>query len=147
MHREFSNAILVDTAGRLLLQQRDNIPGIFQPGKIGLFGGHRESGETFLQCVVREVHEEISYFLPPQRFEHVTSVDGTDFDGEGGGTVHGEIFVARGVPVERLLVTEGSLFIAEPDEIAVLKPRFAPLGLAGLMVFLKSKRALAERRR
>jgi 8-oxo-dGTP pyrophosphatase MutT (NUDIX family) len=35
------------------------------PGKIGFFGGHREYSETYLECVVREVHEEISYFVPP----------------------------------------------------------------------------------
>ena len=44
-HREVSCAIILDTLGRFLLQLRDNVPGILQPGKIGLFGGHREDGE------------------------------------------------------------------------------------------------------
>jgi 8-oxo-dGTP diphosphatase len=44
--RNFACAILIDTFGRFLLQQRDNVPGIVNPGKIGLFGGHREAGET-----------------------------------------------------------------------------------------------------
>ena len=56
-----------------LLQQRDNVPGTVHPGKIGLFGGHRECGETYLQCIVREVHEELSYFIPPERFESATN--------------------------------------------------------------------------
>ena len=43
-HREVSCAIILDTLGRFLLQLRDNVPGILQPGKIGLFGGHREDG-------------------------------------------------------------------------------------------------------
>jgi 8-oxo-dGTP pyrophosphatase MutT (NUDIX family) len=33
---------------------------------IGLFGGHREGNETFLECVVREIYEEISHFLPSE---------------------------------------------------------------------------------
>ena len=56
-HREIACAILIDTRRRFLLQQRDDIVGIVHPGKVGLFGGHREGDETFLKCVVREVHE------------------------------------------------------------------------------------------
>jgi ADP-ribose pyrophosphatase YjhB (NUDIX family) len=54
--RRIAAAIVFDTSGRLLLQQRDNIPGILYPGRIGLFGGHLEGDETFLNCVVREIH-------------------------------------------------------------------------------------------
>ncbi len=56
-HREIACAVLVDPHGRFLLQRRDNVPNILYPGKIGLFGGHREGEETFLECVVREVSE------------------------------------------------------------------------------------------
>ena len=70
-YRDFTCAILIDTHGRSPLQQRDNVAGIVHPGKIGLFGGHREDGETYLQCIVREVHEELSYYLAPERFEYV----------------------------------------------------------------------------
>ena len=48
IHRESSGAILIDSLGRLLFQQRDNNPEILYPGMIGLFGGHREGNETFL---------------------------------------------------------------------------------------------------
>ena len=62
-HREIACAIIIDSGGRLLLQQRDDVAGILHPGKVTLFGGHREGQETFLECVVREIHEEISYFV------------------------------------------------------------------------------------
>jgi hypothetical protein len=52
IHRETSGAILIDSFGRLLFQQRDN-PEILYPGMIGFFGGHREIEETFLDCVAR----------------------------------------------------------------------------------------------
>ena len=67
-HREIAAAVVVDSAGKFLLQQRDNIPGILYPGKVGLFGGHREGSETFLECVARELHEELSYFIPQESF-------------------------------------------------------------------------------
>ena len=58
--REIAAALLIDVNGNVLLQQRDNILHIIQPGKVGLFGGHREGEETFLECVVREIAEETS---------------------------------------------------------------------------------------
>ena len=74
---------MIDTQGRFLLPQRDEAPGIAQPGKIGLLGGHRENGETYLECVVREVYEEIGYFIASDRFEHLASYNGTEFDIDG----------------------------------------------------------------
>jgi 8-oxo-dGTP diphosphatase len=138
--REFTRAVLIDTFGRFLLQQRDNVPGIVHPGKIGLFGGHRECGETNLQCIVREVHEELSYFLPPERFEYLASYDATDISSEGETIIHGEFFVARYMPVEKVMVTEGTLYIAELGELSALEHRLSPSGKAGLTAFLKPSR-------
>jgi 8-oxo-dGTP diphosphatase len=76
--REFTCAVLIDTLGRFLLQQRDNVLGIVHPGKIGLFAGHRENGETYLRCIIREVHEELSYFIAPERFQYLAGYDATD---------------------------------------------------------------------
>jgi 8-oxo-dGTP diphosphatase len=135
-HREVAAALIIDTRGRLLLQQRDNIPGILFPGKIGLFGGHREGDETFLECAVREVHEEISYFIPPERFEHLATFRGPD-PFIAGGTLWRELYVIRGVPVEPLRITEGILFIAEMRDVPALVPRLAPSAHAAIRTFLK----------
>ena len=43
---------------------------------------------------MREIHEEISYFVSPDRFEHLATCP--DLDAEGG-TVTGEIFIVRNV--------------------------------------------------
>jgi 8-oxo-dGTP diphosphatase len=124
-HREIACAIIIDTSGRFLLQQRDDIVGILHPGKVGLFGGHREADETFLDCVVREIHEEISYFVPAERFEYLASLMGGDIDTEGG-YVREEVFIARGIPVKELVVTEGSLLVAEPVEIIDIGHKLTP---------------------
>jgi 8-oxo-dGTP diphosphatase len=138
--REFSCAVLLDERGRFLLQQRDNVAGIVHPGKIGLFGGHREADETYLQCIVREVKEEISYFIPAERFEYLTSYDATDAGQEGETILHGEFFLARDVPVAKVSVTEGTLAIATLGELAALKPRLSPSGKAGITAYLKLKK-------
>ena len=134
-HREIAFAIVIDTHGRFLLQQRDDIPGIVAPGKIGLFGGHREGDETFLQCVVREVHEETSVFLPAERFEHLKSYRGADLEIPGG-TIHAEGYVIRKVAVAEVRVTEGSLFIAAREEIPSLMPRITSFAQVALQHFL-----------
>lgn len=46
---------------QVLMQLRDNIPGIIYPGHWGFFGGHLEPGETPTAAVKREVLEEIGY--------------------------------------------------------------------------------------
>ena len=124
-HREIACAILIDTSGRFLLQQRDDVVGILHPGKVSLFGGHREGDETFLQCAVREIHEEISYFVPADRFVYLAGFSGGDIDAEGG-SVHAEFFIVRDIPIEGLIVTEGSLLVAQPDEIIGIEHKLTP---------------------
>ena len=129
--REIAGAVIFDTSGRLLLQLRDDVPGILYPGKVTLFGGHREGDETFLECVVREIHEELSFFIPPERFEPVARRTGPDKEVPGG-IVHAEIFVTRDVPVDRLFVTEGSLKIVSVDELGEIAGELTPSALFGL---------------
>ena len=135
-HRETSGAILINSFGRLLFQQRDDNPKIMYPGKIGLFGGHREGNETFLECVVREVYEEISYFVPSERFAHLTSYDGAD---PYGGTIRAEIFVANNVPADRLVITEGSLLTIKPEDVATVAARFSPSARFAMKAFLNDQ--------
>ena len=85
--------------GRFL---RDDITGIIHPGKVGLFGGHREGDEAYLECIVREIYEEVSDFVPAERFEYLASLDGTDTDVDGG-NVRGQFFIARDAGSPRLL--------------------------------------------
>jgi len=129
--REIAPAVLFDTKGRLLLQLRDDIPSILHPGKIGLFGGHREGSETFLECVVREISEELSFYVPPERFQPIVSRSGPDSEVPGG-TVRAEIFVARNIPVEQIEVTEGALKIVPVDEASRIESLLTPYAKVAL---------------
>ncbi|MEH2503687.1 8-oxo-dGTP diphosphatase [Bradyrhizobium sp. AZCC 1578] len=134
--REIAAAILIDTDGRLLLQRRDDKPDILQPGKVGMFGGHREGDETFIDCVVREVAEEISCRVPVERFQHLLSLDGPDPDGSEG-CVKGELFIAYDIPTEELIITEGELLVVGPDDISKLRSELTPLTVIALYAFRK----------
>ena len=134
-YREVACALLVDELGRLLLQQRDDKPDIVQPGKVGLFGGHREIGETYLECVVREVREEISFYVPPNGFAHLEGFEGPDPE-VSYGRAHAEFYFARHVPVEKIIVTEGALLIISSGEVDQIASKLTPFARMAIESFL-----------
>lgn len=142
-HREFACAIVIDTDGRFLLQQRDDIPTILLPGMICLFGGHREAGETFADCIARELHEELSCCIAPERIEHLGSHRGPDID-LGKGTADCEIYLVRGICVDDIVVTEGSLAIVKQEDWPSLRSRLAPIAQLGIHLYQTRQRALAH---
>jgi 8-oxo-dGTP diphosphatase len=81
--------------------------------------------------------ERSAIFLPPERFERLASYKCSDID-VNGGTAHGKLFVARDVPTERLLITEGTLLVAAPAELVCLQSRLSPIRKAGIKAFLES---------
>jgi 8-oxo-dGTP pyrophosphatase MutT (NUDIX family) len=131
--REIASAILIGTCGRILLQQRDDVPGIRYPGMVALFGGHREGGESFLQCVTREVHEEIGIPVAAARFEPLVRYQATYAD--GGGLI-GEFFVVRDIPVDDIVVTEGSLLAVQRNALPALLHRMPPSTGYVVQIFL-----------
>jgi len=134
--REGTSALLIDADGRLLMQLRDDLPHVSDRGKISLFGGRREGSESFLECVVREVHEEIGLYLPPERFEWIGQYFGPDH-ATPNGMLRGEIYLARDVPADKLVVTEGTLRVVTMDELAHLQEQLAPPTKYALAIFLK----------
>ena len=66
--RQFAGVVLVDRAGRILLQERDEHPRI-DPEKWGLSGGHVEPGEDFETAAYRELLEETGVRLAPGDLE------------------------------------------------------------------------------
>ena len=65
----YAGCFLVTTDVKIVGQQRDNIPNIDNPNRIGSFGGTMEPGESPLNAVWRElVQEETNLRLEPQDF-------------------------------------------------------------------------------
>ena len=59
--RPVAGAVLVNPAGLVLLQHRDDRPDIDSPGQWSLFGGGLDVGETPAAAMLREIEEEIGY--------------------------------------------------------------------------------------
>ena len=62
--------------GAILMQHRDEKPGLRCAGMWGLPGGHVEHGETALDCAKRELLEETDYDANDLRF--LCSINETD---------------------------------------------------------------------
>ncbi|MDX1991637.1 MAG: NUDIX domain-containing protein [bacterium] len=63
-HKSVVCAILVGVDGRVLLQQRDEKPGLVYAGYWTIFGGQVEAGETPDEAIQRELREELDITLP-----------------------------------------------------------------------------------
>lgn len=88
-----ASALFVDGGGRVLLQQRDDKPGLPFAGMWTFFGGAVEAGETPEQAVYREVAEELGWHDPRLSYwtlqirPHVAAPDTH--------VVHNHIYVGR----------------------------------------------------
>jgi 8-oxo-dGTP pyrophosphatase MutT (NUDIX family) len=138
-HARCAVAILVDPAGRYLMQLRDDIPTIEAPGHWGLFGGGLEPGESFEDGLMRELAEELTF--RPRRMRLVTELV---YPAEKPGLVrpcHQQYFevpvTAEEVAGMRQREGAGMAFFALP---ALLRePKVVPVDVFGLLVHARSR--------
>lgn len=121
--REVAAAILIGERGNLLLQLRDDKPGLLFAGMIGLFGGHREKPESFRDCVRREVEEETGLQMAKEDFEPLVKYRTRYPDGA---RVKGSYYILRNVPETTLEITEGSLISILPEDLPSYFTRMTP---------------------
>ena len=110
--RSYVGALLVDTNDKLIAQQRDDKPGITNPGMVSLFGGTSHEGESPIETLRRELQEELelevnSNNLLLQTVKH-----------ENGTNVACSIYIVTGVDAEKLKLHEGAGFATgTPEEL------------------------------
>ena len=122
MNNSISVAIAILTQGdQVLMQLRDDIPGIIYPGCWGFFGGHLEPDETPESAVVREILEEITYAVPQKQMSKFGVYSDQRKD-EAAKMVHRHVFL---VP---LTVPLGALDLREGWDMALLDRRAAMEG-------------------
>ena len=114
--RSYVGALLVDTNGKLIAQQRDDKPGITNPGMVSLFGGTSHEGEPPTETLRRELQEELelevnSSNLLLQTVKH-----------ENGTNVACSIYIITGVDAEKLKLHEGAGFATGTPEELLSRP-------------------------
>ena len=114
--RSYVGALLVDTNGKLIAQQRDDKPEITNPGMVSLFGGTSHEGESPIETLRRELQEELelevsSNNLLLQTVKH-----------ENGTNVACSIYIVTGVDAEKLELHEGAGFAVGTPEDLLSRP-------------------------
>ena len=94
---------------------------------------------------MREVHEEIGFYLAPEQFEFIGRDVGPDH-WVPDCTLHSEILLAHEVPIDSLTVTEGTLKIVTFDELEQIQDVLAPSAKRALEIFRLTRPASVARR-
>lgn len=123
--RPVAGAVLLRTDGAVLLQHRDDVAGISNPGKWSLFGGGMEPGETPADCLLRELQEEIG--AQPASFRPLVVL-------EGARTVF-NLFLARlDTPLDDLVLGEGQGMAFVQPQVALSEYDLAAVARTGLEI-------------
>lgn len=94
--------LIVAEDGRMLLQLRDNKPGLTGAGKWGFFGGHVEPDEAPSEAFLREMSEELGW--RPRHFERY---DTLLVDGDGWRVTSHAFAAHLDEPLDALTLGEG----------------------------------------
>lgn len=134
-------AILMDDAGRYLMQHRDPLPHIFYPDHWGCFGGAVEPGESPAEALRRELSEELELESEPEQFRLFTRFD-FDFSPLGKSKVYRIYYEIRVSRDERLTLHEGqALGRFGPQELFAL-PRVTPYDAFALWMHYRASRSV-----
>ena len=110
--RHYAGALLVDANGKLVVQKRDDKPGITNPGMVSLFGGTSHEGESPAETLRRELQEELELDINPDNILLQTVKH------ENGINVACSIYLIEGVDVDTLNLHEGAGFaVGTPEEL------------------------------
>lgn len=125
--RPVACAVLLRSDGAVLLQHRDDVPGISNPGKWSLFGGGLEAGEDPLAGMLRELQEEIG--VQPTRYRPLVVL-------EGARTVF-HLYLARlDESLAELVLGEGQAMAYVDPEVALSDYDLASVARTGLEMTL-----------
>ncbi len=134
---EVAVGLIVADDGRILLQHRDDKPGVTGAGLWGFFGGRVERGEGASHAFLREMREELGW--RPRHFEHYLTSDVEPLPGDKGYGRHviSHVFAAHlDAPLDALTLGEGqAMALFAPDAL----PGAIVPGIVGVIeVFVRS---------
>lgn len=115
-------AILRTPTGSLIMQHRDNKPGIDYPDYITLFGGGCGADEDPAKAIIREIKEELDVDLQPKHLR-LWRVYEKAAEKHGSPAVLHIFTYSQGINIEQLKVGEGQGFalISRKDDLSLFK--------------------------
>lgn len=105
--------LIVAEDGRILLQHRDDKPGLLGAGQWGFFGGHLEPGEPPTRAFVREIGEELGW-----RPRHIELYGVFEFERDGARVTSHAYAAHLDTPLDALVLGEGqAMGLFAPDAL------------------------------
>lgn len=116
-------AVIVTEDGRYLLQQRDDVMGIWYPDHWGCFGGAVDPGEDERTAMSRELQEELGLAVEPER-----QILRMDYEIVGSGTFFRNYFEVRlpQAQLAEIALGEGQRFALFPGAQVLDELRMTP---------------------
>lgn len=122
-HAEHYSVVLLKErdSSAFLLQKRAKGPNVLYAGKLGLYGGRREKGESSEECALREVAEESGIVLQARDLALIARLMSYD---ESGRLSYGQIYVVDTLTGEQVKTAfrhkcaEGSARLLKRGDIA-----------------------------
>lgn len=115
------SALIIESHGRILLQQRDFKDNIPFPGYWCLPGGHKEKIESPIETLVREIHEELNFNIEDLDIDYIGMFSRLIGDGR---LEIGNIFIYKHTgdyTINNFKLNEGrALVFANPSYLDVL---------------------------
>jgi ADP-ribose pyrophosphatase YjhB (NUDIX family) len=109
-----AGVFLLAEGDRVILQLRDDIPTIDNPGMITTFGGQAEPGETAIDCALREIAEETGLRPETSDLHYLGAVSKRDRQGHMTACA---FFALANIDFGKLVITEGKATILSRAEI------------------------------
>ena len=145
----FSVAAIIKYKDKYLFQKRDNKKGIFYPGFYGLFGGLPKKKEKPVDCIKRELKEELSLNFQNIRFFLTTDLKSVKFKKKKSKIFKRHFFLCE-LPVnfqKKINLKEGSGYkFINLKNINILK--FVPFDLAAVFfhLLINSKKKIVPKK-
>ncbi len=79
----------------------------------------------------RKVREEIGFYVPLNGFAHLEGFEGPDPEVLCG-RAHAEFYLARHVPIDKMVVTDGALLIINSNELHQIASKLTPFARMAL---------------
>jgi 8-oxo-dGTP diphosphatase len=135
MEQIHSVAVLIyDGVGTYLLQHRDERSDIVYPGKIGLFGGKIEDGESPEQGAVREIREELCIDISNLKLISILNL--TIMEPSVTRTRYFYVSVVAKDLVEKINLQEGQAVMRMGEEDFLECQKFVPYDLAFVLSYI-----------
>lgn len=132
-----AHAILIDTKGRIILQQRDSNPKIDNPGMITMFGGTINKSETEIQGLKRELREELEFVPNDHDIKKLNTYFKTK---EKDGIEYSiNVFIIKNVDIKNLKMNEGAGLVHDFPKTIITNPKLTRICKLAIQDFMTLK--------